>query len=82
MDSRLPPGAFGIRRHAVAGLPEKRFFTHFRSLADVPEAELAALCHRLGLELELELSGNPARLAALAAINRELVARAAAANDE
>jgi hypothetical protein len=81
MDNRLPPGASGIRRHAVAGLPEKRFFTHFRSLADVPDAELSALCHGLGLELTL--SGDPARLAALAAINRELLARAAsAANDD
>lgn len=79
MDNRLPSGASGIRRHAVAGLPEKRFFTHFRSLADVPEAELAALVQGLGLEL----TGNSARLAAMAAINRELRARAAAAaNDD
>lgn len=81
MDNRLPPGASGIRRHAVAGLPEKRFFTHFRSLADVPEAELAALFQGLGSELEP--TGNPERLAAMAAINRELLARAAAAaNDD
>ncbi len=81
MDNRLPPGASGIRRHAVAGLPEKRFFTHFPSIADVPEAELAALFQGLGLELEP--TGNSARLAAMAAINRELLARAAAAaNDD
>lgn len=41
------------RRNGRAGLPIKRFFTRFRSLADLPAEDLDLLSERIRLALDI-----------------------------
>ncbi|WP_082576160.1 hypothetical protein [Arthrobacter sp. Soil762] len=60
------PGPDGWR----AGLPVKRFFTRFRSLADVPPEDLVVLSERIRLAMDVSQEANIAALHA--AVRTEL----------
>jgi len=60
------PASVGWR----AGLPVKRFFTRFRSLADVPPEDLDLLSERIRLALDLSQEVNMTALHA--AVRAEL----------
>lgn len=66
------PTAAGWR----AGLPVKRFFTRFRSLADLPPEDLDILSERI--RLALEVSQEPGMAALHAAVRAEVHQREAA----
>jgi hypothetical protein len=77
MEIRLhPPGSRPVkaRRQASdgwrAGLPVKRFFTRFRSLADLPPEDLDLLSERIRLALDLSQEANMTALHA--AVRAEL----------
>jgi hypothetical protein len=62
-----------------AGLPVKRFFTRFNSLADVPAEDLEFLSQRLVIAREI---GQGSQTAALhRAVRNEIRSREAAPND-
>ncbi|NUP58012.1 MAG: hypothetical protein HOQ06_00860 [Pseudarthrobacter sp.] len=66
-----------IRRRA--GLPAKRFFTHFARLSDVPAEDLELLSQRLRQALDLDPSSPVPALHAL--VDREIGKRRDAARD-
>ncbi len=53
-----------------AGLPVKRFFTRFRSLADLPPEDLDILSERI--RLAMDVSQEPGMAALHAAVRAEL----------
>ncbi|GEM_PF-1456899 len=63
------PAPYGWR----AGLPIKRFFTRFRSLADLPPEDLDALSERIKLALDVSREANITALHA--AVRAELRSR-------
>jgi hypothetical protein len=58
------------RRNGRAGLPIKRFFTRFRSLADLPAEDLDLLSERI--RLALDISQGSEMTALHAAVRAEL----------
>ncbi|MHC6594902.1 hypothetical protein [Arthrobacter sp. C152] len=71
------PRRKGIRRRA--GLPAKRFFTHFARLSDVPADDLDLLSLRLRHALDLDPSSPVPSLQAL--VNGEIRKRRDADRD-
>lgn len=69
------PTAAGWR----AGLPVKRFFTRFRSIADLPPEDLDILSERI--RLALDVTQEPGMAALHAAVRAELNNREASSND-
>jgi hypothetical protein len=74
----------GKHRHPTAagwraGLPVKRFFTRFRSLADLPPTDLDILSERI--RLALDVSQEPGMAALHAAVRAELLNRESAPDD-
>jgi hypothetical protein len=72
---RHPTAAAGWR----AGLPVKRFFTRFRSIADLPPEDLDILSERI--RLALDITQEPGMAALHAAVRAELNNREASSND-
>jgi hypothetical protein len=62
-----------------AGLPVKRFFTRFRSLADLPPEDLDILSERI--RLAMDVSQEPGMAALHAAVRAEVRNRESAPND-
>ena len=69
------PAAAGWR----AGLPVKRFFTRFRSIADLPPEDLDILSERI--RLAMDVTQEPGMAALHAAVRDELTNRQATSND-
>ena len=69
------PAAAGWR----AGLPVKRFFTRFRSIADLPPEDLDILSERI--RLAMDVTQEPGMAALHAAVRAELTNREASSND-
>jgi hypothetical protein len=75
--SRAPRSLATARRRA--GIPVKRFFSRFRSLSDVPAADLEFLSEHIRRVLD---AGPESRNAALhAVVRREIRNRESALND-
>lgn len=62
-----------------AGLPVKRFFTRFRSIADLPPEDLDILSERI--RLALDVTREPGMAALHAAVRAELNNRESSSND-
>ena len=69
------PAAAGWR----AGLPVKRFFTRFRSIADLPPEDLDILSERI--RLAMDVTQGPGMAALHAAVRAELDNREASSSD-
>lgn len=86
MDIRLHPAGGGpvkTRHHTApgrhAGLPVRRFFTRFRSLADLPPEDLDFLSEQIRLALDVSQEAGMAALHA--AVRAELRNRSTAADN-
>lgn len=79
--ARTRPGKPRHRTAAgwCAGLPVKRFFTRFRSIADLPPEDLDILSERI--RLALDVTREPGMAALHAAVRAELNNREASSND-
>ncbi|HEY8699430.1 MAG TPA: hypothetical protein VIM08_00500 [Arthrobacter sp.] len=75
--SRMVRRLASARRRA--GLPVKRFFTRFRSLADVPEADLDFLAERL--LHAMDIGQGPHTAALYGAVRDEIRGRESTRNE-